>query len=625
MASTNARPTPHKARFLLLFPVAAVMLLVLTGAWLWLHHGEALKAGMPIGPLSGLLAVWLCPPVIIWLAGALIALERDLRMTRARLAAPPPEPAPARIESAEAVERDLQRMSKSLEISLRQAGRLREQLSRDLEAMEQSTGRTEQRLVSFGQLMEGHQASMKEIADALAGEESRAGAALGGRIDELRTVSARARNDLEQLSGDIEKGAARLSAAAGKAEASATAASEALARETTRLEQTAGGASALIDGIGESYKNQHKLMDDTAARLSRAHDDLNARFAKNATRLDALAGGMEERGAALSRSAIEMAARIEGALDVAEQRAGQLGRKFSSEVTSMVNAAENAARTVDASARMAAGSVRASAEDFQASEARTRTLMHDAWEKNRNELMAVLADVRAALAAGLIDFTQANGSFSKTMLEMGGAAQTVSEYLEGASRNLQQTMRTLVAAGDERARDLARLLEDHFAALAAPAGLAAAMSEAAASRAGDNSGYWGLTELAAIASALRGGTHEPASADARDLLETLKPHAAVLDSALADPIPAGLVRNGHAPAGSAAIPAATGNAIRLLSGLRRSDASFRAEADRFIASFDSALSNLATERANTLLVEIYLTSDLGKLYLLLVRSSGWAA
>lgn len=644
MAPAPVRPKRPHPGILYFFLGAGFLLLALIGAWLWKIQGGWLKTGMPLEQLLGYVALWLGPSIILWLTGYLLWRGRELRAAIDQLAFPgnrndsSPQPDGTAVveQTSRQLERDLKRMSEGLEISLRQASRLRDQLARDLEAMERSTGSAEQRLMNFGKLMEDQHTSLKSISETLEQEEQRIATSLDRQLSSLQGVTETTRTDLTQLSEGIEKGVSRLSHAAGHAQASAKMTSDVLVREVSRLEAISNSSLARIEDVERSYETQQRTLASARENLSKTNAEFNDSFAKSSLFISQLANDVDGRTAALSKAIADMVQRIEGALDVADERAGRLGKKFSGEVTQMVNAAETAAHAIDRAAALASDRVLNTTVDFEASEARTKALMQEAWNKSRNDLQAVLADIRAALSSGLIDFAKANSSFNSVMLEVGGTARTVSNNLDAASHDIQHIMNELVTAGDQRAKELARLLEGHFAALAslsdiragdetiaAPArpDLGGAVRQIAASRSGDNTGYWGLVELTAVASALRGKHADgPYSTGARELLGLLKPNAALLERALNEPVPAALIKGGRNIDAGLPMSKASASAVELLGNLWQSDADFRLYGKQFIDSFDAELSELSGSKNNALLTEIYLTSDLGKLYLLLSRA-----
>jgi hypothetical protein len=267
-------------------------------------------------------------------------------------------------------------------------------------------------------------------------------------------------------------------------------------------------------------------------------------------------------------------------------------------------------------------------------------------------------ELRGVVERASTDGDRAAERFNAAMIGLGGTAREAGRALHEATDELAARMEELPGEAAESARALKDVLEEQVSALATIAEIVVRHARTLdrsspqshpmiperrfpphmaplpeIQRAGGEQRRWGMSDLLAAAERQGGHAHAGQQGDGGDfqraslhVIETLQALAIDLDRALEQSPPPDLWQRYQAGERNVFTRRLYNMAGRELhdriAQKYRKDGEFRAHVDRFIAQFEELLGAATTRDRDNILVNTYLTSDTGKVYLMLGQATG---
>lgn len=510
----------------------------------------------------------------------------------------------------------------------------------EVEAVRNLTGKAENDLRRAGERVVEQTTTLARVSDAARAGADATSSTLDRQASRLEVVANNAlskadalshryeiqRETISEAADRLEKEHKRLASVFKENKEQLEFADTALAAHTAEIGKAVTSLAAGLDKTFSSVEGKTKAMRETvSAEIARAARDA------------------EETSAAVSRSAGAATRAITSTMDELKTVSGTLK-------TEIQQGASDAIRTTSAQLRQASS-------DMSADLNKATTALNENIVKQFNELQTLTGQALAQNNAAAQNFHDA-------MQRLGAAARQAGEALTQATGDLGKQMDDLPAEAAQSAEALGNVLSEHISALAtiseivvrharsldrtspsaAPvsrAPLAQAsreMTQRAAERVPPRNeepkGRWGLSDLLAAADR----RHEPTPDKRRagpdpdfhraslHVIETLQSLAIDLDRALEQSPPPDLWRRykaGERNVFARRLYNLAGRELYDQVAVKyRQDGEFRDHVDRFVGLFEDLLDTAAERDRDNILAETYLTSDTGKVYLMLAQAIG---
>lgn len=629
---------------------------------------------VPRAELALLAAATLAPLTVIWLVAFTVWRSQEMRLmadalarTALRLTEPEETAIGDMSRLGQAVAGHLGTMSAGLEATVIRSTALNELLQTQIADIDAGSIRAEERAVHLNLLLEQHKEGLENLALSLGSETDTVTQMMNEQVAAVRSVTSTAEQKIAAASETLRQQTENLSRASEAAIVGADATTSMLDRQSSRLEVVAQTALSKADGLSERYETQRNSIAETALSLETERNRLDASFEKHRTLIENTSGDLAARTKDIDEAVARLARELTHAMETASSRAKELGGTFAGEVTTITRAANDAANAVGDASRSAKDSIEAATRSFGAATANTAeaaksavtTLDEAAAEVEKaisarsnaaaRNLDTRIGELRSEMEKTATSAETASEKLGAAMFGIGGAAKEAGRALYAASEELEKRMVDLPEEAAEGAQALQTVLEDQVSALASiaeivvrharsldratPPRSASATPTTSAPLTGSRpreGGNWGISELLAAV-----GHPEPSEKKAGSgelhrrslhIIESLQSIAIDLDRALEQSPPADLWQRyqaGERNVFARRLYNLQGRELYdQISQKYAAEREFREDVDKFANLFEQLLLEAAERDREGILIETYLTSDTGKVYLLLAQATG---
>ncbi len=594
--------------------------------------------------LAGLIVAVAFPVVFAWMVATLarrsealqLAVE-DVTAIAARLTLPEEAAAREVARVGRAVRRELDAMNAGLETALGRVRALESSIA-DRLAAAQETARS---LQDGGDAIRGalreERDRLAEFAAALDAEAQRIGEGVRARAQALSQIATATAREALAAQGQLDE---RLSDMRAALERSGRAAGEML--DAARRE--GAGLAAAADALEQRFAQALQRQDRQRAALGDAASTLNADLAAIEEALARRAEALSGLAAAIAEQTKRTDAATAEAAKRAESVAGSLGARAEAIATALLSetgklsdaaaAAEDGMRRAVRGAGEAAEALRAAFELAQADSSK-------AADHARHAAGALKVEADGVIEAVAAKAAEAQDALSAAL----GRWRTEIETLTAQAAEQAEKLRPPAppeppAAPDKSETATADASPTPADPSAEPQGAKSPWFgfgrrlSTFARREPASPANWRLS--AALAAADQGAAPVPSPARPREpvdlhrealhVVEKLQALAIDMDRALGDDAPPDLWR--RYLAGERGVYARRLSTLIGREGADKiprryaEDADFRLHADRYMAEFEGLLDEASARDRDQILVETFLTSQVGKLYLLLAAATG---
>ena len=639
-----------------------------------------LAAAAATGPI---LLIWMLAWTI-WRGQEMKLMSEALARTAIRLSDPEDFATDQIATISSAVRRELDAMREGLDAALKQAAELKELIEREVEEIDRGSGRAEFRTRTMEDLLARHRQSLEEISRTLGEENDTIARSIREQVDAVRGITGQAKDDLDAAGKRIAEQTEALSRIGEAARAGADQTSAMLDRQTSRLEVVAETALSKADEIGKRYEIQREVISEAAGRLEEEHKRLETVFEAHRDNMSAADKALARHTAEISRAVQSLSAGLDTIFEAAAARAAALRESIAEEIRRGADEAADVSTSVSRSAGAATRAIGATVDELKAASgalsndvsraateaisattekltAATAALSRDviqAAETMTEKVGTKTEELRGVVERASTDGDRAAERFNAAMIGLGGTAREAGRALHEATDELAARMEELPGEAAESARALKDVLEEQVSALATIAEIVVRHARTLdrsspqshpmiperrfpphmaplpeIQRAGGEQRRWGMSDLLAAAERQGGHAHAGQQGDGGDfqraslhVIETLQALAIDLDRALEQSPPPDLWQRYQAGERNVFTRRLYNMAGRELHDRTaqkyRKDGEFRAHVDRFIAQFEELLGAATTRDRDNILVNTYLTSDTGKVYLMLGQATG---
>jgi len=646
-------------------------------AYFWgLYGGRAIES---IAPHEwGYLALAFALPLLliggvaymVWRAQDMRLMADALAQTALRLSDPQDFTATQVASLAQRINGEIARLQRGLDAALEQAGKLNTLISSELSDIETGTARAETRARDMEELLARHKQGLQEIAQTLGQESENVSRMVESSVASVSSVIGNADETLQQAAARMLERSETLSRVSEAAYRGADATTAMLDRQTSRLEVVATGALANADAIGQRYETQRQLIAEAAERLEREHSRLHDIFTLHRDEMHKADAALSARTNDISNAAAELAVRLEATFEGATARASELRGSIRTEVAQAASEIEQVSTAVSRSAGAATRAIGATVDELKSASGVLNEDITRLAETLGKEVAARLDQMRDTISTAAEENDAAADRFNSAMIRLGGAAREAGRHMREATDDVAARMAELPDEAMQSATALKSALEEHVSALAAIAEIVVNHSRmldraqraepkavpsmapfSSASRTApaappqgltvqerermEANRRWGIPDLLAAAGNQPGARLAPAPHEdngrdfqrgALNIIETLQSLAIDLDRALENAPPPDLWRryqSGERNVFARRLYSMAGRELYdRIAAKHRTDAEFREQVDHFIGMFDKLLKESADRDRDNILVETYLTSDTGKVYLMLAQATG---
>lgn len=658
---------------------SGVMMAYVTG-----FYGLEGLTSAPRAELALLTAAALAPIVLIWLVAFTIWRTQELRIMADALArtalrlTEPEETAKGDLQRlGNTVAAHLATMAHGLDETYARAQEINALLNAQLSEIDQGGERAVLRAEQLNTLLKEHKDGLKDLATSLGNETDTVARMMSNQVATVRGATTTAEQKLGAASERLRQQTEALTRASETVIAGADATTSTLDRQSSRLEAVAQNALSKADGLTSRYEAQRDALAAAALALETERTRLDASFEKHRNLIESTSGDLTKRTQDIDEAVARLSRELTHAMETASARATSLGTTFAGEVSSITKAANDAANAVGDASRSAKDSLVAATTSFGTatdSAAQAALKAADALTHASAEIEgAITIHTSAAhekLDRRILELQQeiektgstadtAAERLGKIMFSIGGAAKDAGNALVSASDELAQRMNDLPEEAAEGAEALQRVLEDQVSALASiaeivvrhartidranSAGRTSAAPLAAAPLTGAaltppsrtardtnrETGNWGISDLLAAAGQ---ESHAPKPGGGElhrrslHIIESLQSIAIDLDRALEQSPPPDLWRRykaGERNVFARRLYNLQGrDLLDKISAKYTNEKEFRADTDKFINLFEQLLNDANDRDREGILAETYLTSDTGKVYLMLAQATG---
>ncbi|MEP0708579.1 MAG: hypothetical protein ABJL17_08625 [Parvibaculum sp.] len=621
----------------------------------------------------------------VWRGQEMRLMSEALARTAIRLSDPEDFATDQIATISAAVRRELGEMRQGLDAALKQANELKDLVEREVEEIDRGSGRAEFRTRTMEDLLARHKESLEEIARTFGTESDVVSRAIREQVDAVRGITGKAGDDLDAAGKRLAEQAEALSRTSEAARAGADQTAAMLDRQSSRLEVVAQAALSKAEEIGGRYERQRETIAEAAARLEHEHERLNAVFEAHRDGMDAADKALAHHTAEIGRAVASLGAGLDTTFEAAAARAAALRESIAGEIrrgaeeaadasTSVSRSAGAATRAIGATvdelkaasgalandvARAASEAISATTEKLTAATAAMSRDMTQATEKLSTDVGAKTEELRALAEGAASDSETAAERFNAAMIRLGGTAKEAGRALHEATDDLAQRINELPEEAAGSAAALRDVLEEQVSALATIAEIvvrhARTLDRATqpapqrretdfprapqppretAPREAQTGRRWGMSDLLAAAErrtgehseALHRGSERDFQRASLHVIETLQALAIDLDRALEESPPPELWQRyqaGERNVFARRLYNMAGRELYDRIGQKyRKDGEFRGHVDRFVTSFEELLGAASGRDRDNILVDTYLTSDTGKVYLILGQAIG---
>ncbi|MBX3496428.1 MAG: hypothetical protein KF769_09320 [Parvibaculum sp.] len=631
--------------------------------------------------LAPLTLIWMLA-FVVWRGQEMRLMADALARTAIRLSDPEDFATGQIATISGAVRRELGEMRDGLDAALKQATELKELVTREVEEIDRGSGRAEFRTRTMEELLGRHRESLEEIARTLGSESDAISRAIREQVDAVRGLTGKAESDLKAAGDAVAEQAETLGRVSEAARAGADQTATMLDRQSSRLEVVATDALAKADDLGKRYEQQRAIIADAADRLESEQARMATLFDNHRQTMREADAALARHTEEIGRAVEGLGAGIELTFENAAARAAALRETIAEEIRAAAGEAESASTAVSRSAGAATRAIGATVDELKAA---TGALSTDvaraataAIEKTTDKVKAATVSmseevtrVTTALTSelagrtgeirGLIEATASESDnaaerFNAAMIRLGGTAREAGRALHEATDELASRIDELPGEAADSAQALKDVLQEQVSALATIAEIvvrhARTLDRSAPMRAeagqplpgrivaeaprdsAENQRRSSMSELLAAAER-RPAAHDADTTGGGDrdfqraslhVIETLQALAVDLDAALEQSPPAELWQRYQAGERNVFTRRLYNMAGRDLydriASKYKKDAEFRTHVDRFISTFENLLGAAAARDRDNILVQTYLTSDTGKVYLMLGQATG---
>eukprot|EP00435_Cladocopium_sp_Y103_P078965 s1_g2704.t1 len=635
-------------------------------------------ATAPRPELALLAAAALAPLTLIWLMAFVAWRSQEMRLMAdalARTALRLTEPEETAIGDVarlgNQVAHHLGVVNQGIDDALARAAALNIMLQEQLTDIEAGGERAEQRATQLREMLADHKQALEGLSKTLGDETDTVTRHLSGQVASVRSVTGSAEQKMEAASERLRHQSEALSRASEAAIGGADATTSMLDRQSSRLEVVAQTALSKADGLTERYEAQRDAIAEAALALESERNRLDASFEKHRSLIESTSGDLSDRTVEIDEAVARLSRELTHSMETASSRAKELGTTFAGEVSAITRAANDAANTVGDASRSASDGLEAATATFgnaakqttEAAQAASASL-----EKAASEIESAISsrsaaatkklddrivDLRSEMEKTASDAEASGERLGAAMFGIGGAAKEAGRALHSASEDLEKRMAELPEEAAEGAQALQRVLEDQVSALASiaeivvrharnldrsgpqrtltPPPTTTQPSAPAGTGSGQtDTGSWGISDLLAAAGHSDASSRQNSDGELHrrslHIIESLQSIAIDLDRALEQSPPADLWRRyqaGERNVFARRLYNLQGRELYdQISQKYSSEREFRDNADKFMGQFEQLLTEAAERDREGILADTYLTSDTGKVYLLLAQATG---
>ena len=507
--------------------------------------------------------------------------------------------------------------------------------------------------------------TVRGIAGTASEDLDAASKRMAEQAETLARTSEAARAGADQTVAMLDRQSSRLEVVATSALSKADELGKSYERQRDTLAEAADRLEQEYDRLNSVFEAHRDSMGEADKTLAHHTAEINRAVASLRAGLDTTFEAAAARAVALRESiADEIRRGAEEAADAStsvSRSAGAATRAIGATVDELK--AASTALSTDVT-RAANEAISATTEKLTSATASLNRELTLASEKLASEIGGKTEELRSLAQTTVTEGEAAAERFSAAMMRLGGTARDAGRALHAATDELAERINDLPQEVASSAEALRGVLEEQISALATIAEIvvrharsldrsvdhrpAAPRREAELPRplpyrdSGPGLGApappqgerrWGMSDL--LAAAERRGEHRDALHRASEqdfqraslqVIETLQALAIDLDRALEESPPPELWRRYQAGERHVFTRRLYNMAGRELydriAQKYRKDSEFRAHVDRFIASFEELLGAATVRDRDNILVETYLTSDTGKVYLILGQAIG---
>lgn len=620
----------------------------------------------------------------VWRGAEMRLMSEALARTAIRLS-DPEDFATGQIRTiSEAVRRELGEMREGLDAALARANELKDLVASEVEEIDRGTGRAEFRTRTMEDLLGRHKQGLEEISKTLGAESDRISLAIREQVEAVRGIAGTAGGNLDAAGTRLAEQAEALSRMSEAARAGADQTAAMLDRQSSRLEVVANDALSKASEIGQRYERQRETIAEAAGRLEQEHERLSAVFEAHRDGMAAADKTLAHHTAEIGRAVASLSTGLDVTFEAAAARAAALRESIAEEIKRGASEAADASTSVSRSAGAATRAIGATVDELKAATgalsndvsraatdaietttakltAATAALARDltmATETLSSQVGGRTDELRKLAEAAAADGESAAERFNAAMIRLGGTAKEAGRALHEATDELAGRIDELPGEAAASAEALREVLEEQVSALAtiaeivvrharvldrsAPAPHLTAPREPAfpqrivpqpeTPRAPQR--RWGMSELLAAAEHKVAGRDDPRGHQSDQdfqraslhVIETLQALAIDLDRALEQSPPPELWQRyqaGERNVFTRRLYNLAGRDLYDRIGAKyRKESEFRSHVDRFVTSFEELLGAASARDRDNILVDTYLTSDTGKVYLMLGQAIG---
>ena len=635
--------------------------------------------------LFPLLLIWMLT-YTVWRGQEMRLMSEALARTAIRLSDPEDTATGEIASIAQAVRRELDELKSGLDEAVKRAGELKDVVTNEVAEIDRGTGRAEFRTRTMAELLKRHQHNLEELSHTLGAQSDKVSRAIRDEVNAVRTATSEAETGIADATNRLSEQTEALSRTGEAARAGADATTAMLDRQASRLEVVSGNALNRAESLSQRYETQRDLIAEAAQRLEKEHARFQHIFDLHRDTMQAADTALAGHTAQISKAVGQLSQGIDENFARAHDKATALRESISSELTRAAEEAEATSAAVSRSAGAATRAIGATVQELKdasgaldkevsksAAEAisnttdRLKTATAEMREEVSRVTTAINADLdkRGAELHALIERTVAQGEdttsrLSGVMQSLGETARTASSDLQLASNELAKRIDDLPDEAMESADQLRQVLEDQVSALASIAEIVVRharvidrssptagqapqrpheplhdLPKQSHARPGEKGERpWALSELLAAAGEQKTDHPKPDPQMNEDafqrasvnIFETLQSLAIDLDRALEQSPPPDLWRRyqaGERNVFTRRLYNLSGRELfDQISTKYKSDGEFRTYVDRYVSTFEELLGAASARDRSNILVETYLTSDTGKVYLMLAQASG---
>lgn len=620
----------------------------------------------------------------IWRGQEMHLMADALARTAVRLTDPADAASDEVAQIASAVESEIKRMKAALAEAVAETTRLREMVAENLEEIEQGGSRAEMRAARMEELLTNHHDSMTELGRMIGQESDMISRGIRGQVEAVRGLIGQAEKTLNEAGSRVVAETETLARVSEAARAGADSTASTLDRQASRLEVVANTALSKADDLTTRYETQRQILADAANSLTSEATRLEALFENHRDHMAEAGSVVTARTKEIADAAETLAKQVTSTFDAAAERAKTIHAEIAGEVTAAIAEVTDASGTISRSTGAATRAIGATIdelreatqsinEDLQRATTEAITATTDDLRIATNAMTSEVTRATSALAENvsarahemrdiltqtLSENDVAAERFNAAMIRLGGTAREAGNSLDHAAADLEARMALLPEEAAAGAAALTNVLQEQVAALAAIADIVvrhARMLDRSStqpiapptpimtpppapirsSEGQSGTRGWGIPDLLAAAgrhAAQSAPAPKPVESDSEfhrtslQVIETLQALAVDLDRALEESPSPDLWQRYQAGERNVFTRRLYNMAGRELydriAVKYRGEPEFKENVDRFVDLFEKLLEGASARDRDNILVNTYLTSDTGKVYLMLGQANG---